>query len=90
MSDPIVGVVMGSQSDWDVMQHTANVLRDFGVAFEHKVVSAHRTPDAMFEYAEAARDRGKYKINDQGKGRHHECWDRSRQRMLRFRKISGG
>lgn len=58
MSDPIVGVVMGSQSDWDVMQHTANVLRDFGVAFEHKVVSAHRTPDAMFEYAESAKDRG--------------------------------
>ena len=58
MNDPIVGVVMGSQSDWDVMQHAANVLRDFGVAFEHKVVSAHRTPDAMFEYAESARDRG--------------------------------
>lgn len=58
MSDPIVGVVMGSQSDWDVMQHAANVLRDFGVAFEHKVVSAHRTPDAMFDYAESARDRG--------------------------------
>lgn len=58
MSDPIVGLVMGSQSDWDVMQHAANVLRDFGVAFEHKVVSAHRTPDAMFDYAESARDRG--------------------------------
>ncbi len=58
MSDPIVGVVMGSQSDWDVMQHAAKVLRDFGVAFEHKVVSAHRTPDAMFEYAESARARG--------------------------------
>ena len=58
MSDPIVGVVTGSPSDWGVMQHTANVLRDFGVAFEHKVVSAHRTPDAMFEYAESARDRG--------------------------------
>ncbi len=58
MSDPIVGVVMGSQSDWDVMQHAANVLRDFGVAFEHRVVSAHRTPDAMFEYAESARERG--------------------------------
>ena len=58
MTDPIVGVVMGSQSDLDVMQHAANVLRDFGVAFEHKVVSAHRTPDAMFEYAESARDRG--------------------------------
>ena len=58
MSEPIVGVVMGSQSDWDVMQHSANVLRDFGVEFEHKVVSAHRTPDAMFEYAESARARG--------------------------------
>jgi len=58
MSDPIVGVVMGSQSDWDVMQHAAKVLRDFGVAFEHRVVSAHRTPDAMFEYAETARERG--------------------------------
>ena len=58
MIDPIVGVVMGSQSDWDVMQHAAKVLRDFGVAFEHRVVSAHRTPDAMFEYAENARERG--------------------------------
>ena len=55
---PIVGVVMGSQSDWDVMQHAAKVLKDFGVAFEHKVVSAHRTPDAMFDYAESARERG--------------------------------
>ena len=43
MIDPIVGVVMGSQSDWDVMQHAANVLRDFGVAFEHKVVSINAT-----------------------------------------------
>jgi 5-(carboxyamino)imidazole ribonucleotide mutase len=55
---PLVGVVMGSQSDWDVMQHAAKVLKDFGVAFEHKVVSAHRTPDAMFDYAEKARSRG--------------------------------
>lgn len=58
LNDAIVGVVMGSQSDWDVMQHAAKVLKDFGVAFEHKVVSAHRTPDAMFEYAESARERG--------------------------------
>ena len=49
---------MGSQSDWDVMQHAARVLKDFGVAFETGVVSAHRTPDSMFEYAETARDRG--------------------------------
>jgi 5-(carboxyamino)imidazole ribonucleotide mutase len=58
MDKPVVGVVMGSQSDWDVMQHAAKVLKDFGVAFETKVVSAHRTPDAMFEYAESARGRG--------------------------------
>src|SRR5450432_588512 len=55
---PKVGVVMGSQSDWDVMQHAARVLKDFGVAFESRVVSAHRTPDEMFEYAEEARGRG--------------------------------
>jgi 5-(carboxyamino)imidazole ribonucleotide mutase len=58
MDKPVVGVVMGSQSDWDVMQHAAKVLKDFGVPFETKVVSAHRTPDAMFEYAESARGRG--------------------------------
>ena len=55
---PIVGVVMGSQSDWDVMQQAARVLKDFGVPFEARVVSAHRTPDTMFEYAEQARERG--------------------------------
>jgi 5-(carboxyamino)imidazole ribonucleotide mutase len=55
---PLVGVVMGSQSDWDVMQHAARILKDFGVAYEQRVVSAHRTPDAMFEYAEGARGRG--------------------------------
>ena len=59
MSDkPLVGVVMGSQSDWDVMQHAVRVLVDFGVAHEKRVVSAHRTPDIMFEYAEMARERG--------------------------------
>src|SRR5260221_9932163 len=55
---PQVGVVMGSQSDWEVMQHAARVLKDFGVAFETQVISAHRTPDTMFEYAEEARGRG--------------------------------
>jgi 5-(carboxyamino)imidazole ribonucleotide mutase len=55
---PIVGVVMGSQSDWDVMQQAARVLKDFGVPYEARVVSAHRTPDTMFEYAEQARGRG--------------------------------
>ena len=57
-TNPLVGVVMGSQSDWDVMQNAARVLKDFGVAYEARVVSAHRTPDAMFEYARSARDRG--------------------------------
>jgi 5-(carboxyamino)imidazole ribonucleotide mutase len=55
---PRVGVVMGSQSDWDVMQHAARVLKDFGVPYEARVVSAHRTPDTMFEYAQEARERG--------------------------------
>jgi 5-(carboxyamino)imidazole ribonucleotide mutase len=58
MSTVMVGVVMGSNSDWEVMQRAAEVLKDFGVPFEHKVISAHRTPDAMFEYAEKARARG--------------------------------
>jgi 5-(carboxyamino)imidazole ribonucleotide mutase len=57
-SKPLVGVVMGSVSDWDVMQHAARVLKDFGVPYETNVVSAHRTPDLMFEYAEGARERG--------------------------------
>ena len=53
-----IGIIMGSNSDWDVMQHAARYLQQFGVAFETRVVSAHRTPDLMFEYAESARDRG--------------------------------
>ena len=54
----IVGVVMGSSSDWDVMQHAVTVLQEFGIAFEAQVVSAHRMPDEMFEYAATARERG--------------------------------
>lgn len=53
-----VGIIMGSNSDWPVMQHAANVLEEFGVPYEAKVVSAHRTPDLMFEYAKAAKERG--------------------------------
>lgn len=53
-----VGIIMGSNSDWPVMQHAAQFLKDFGVEFEARVVSAHRTPDLMFEYAETARERG--------------------------------
>ena len=53
-----VGVVMGSNSDWEVMQNAARVLKDFGVAFETRVVSAHRTPDLLFQYADEAESRG--------------------------------
>lgn len=54
----IVGVVMGSNSDWEVMQHAVGVLREFEVQFEARVLSAHRMPDDMFLYAEQARKRG--------------------------------
>ena len=55
---PLVGVVMGSQSDWEVMKHACAQLEAFGIPFESRVVSAHRMPDQMFEYAEGARGRG--------------------------------
>ena len=55
---PVVGIIMGSNSDWRTMKAAARMLEDFGVPFEARVVSAHRTPDLMFEYAEAARGRG--------------------------------
>lgn len=53
-----VGVIMGSTSDWETMKHATDVLDELGIAYEKKVVSAHRTPDYMFQYAETARDRG--------------------------------
>ncbi|MGI9133292.1 MAG: 5-(carboxyamino)imidazole ribonucleotide mutase [Rhodoferax sp.] len=53
-----IGVVMGSSSDWDTMQHAVQILQQFGVAYEARVVSAHRMPDDMFAYAEAALGRG--------------------------------
>jgi 5-(carboxyamino)imidazole ribonucleotide mutase len=55
---PLVGVVMGSQSDWDTLQHAARRLADFGVPYESRVVSAHRTPDLLYEYARTAEERG--------------------------------
>ena len=55
---PLVGVIMGSSSDWETMEHAANTLRDLGVPFETRVVSAHRTPDLLFEYAATAERRG--------------------------------
>jgi len=53
-----VGLVMGSTSDWDIMQHAADMLAQFQVPYEQRVVSAHRTPDLLFEYAASARQRG--------------------------------
>ena len=58
MTNPIVGVVMGSSSDWDTMQHAVQILEQFGIGHEARVVSAHRMPDDMFAYAEAAAGRG--------------------------------
>ncbi len=55
---PLISVVMGSNSDWVVMQHAVNIAKDFNIPYEALIVSAHRTPDQMFEYAESAIDRG--------------------------------
>jgi 5-(carboxyamino)imidazole ribonucleotide mutase len=57
-NSPLIGIVMGSDSDWPIMQAAAKMLKDFGVPFEARVVSAHRTPDLLFEYAESAQGRG--------------------------------
>ena len=54
----VVGIVMGSNSDWDVMQHAVSMLKEFGIAHEAQVISAHRMPDQMFDYAKSARERG--------------------------------
>jgi 5-(carboxyamino)imidazole ribonucleotide mutase len=56
--DPVVGVIMGSTSDWETMKHACDVLEELEIPYEKKVVSAHRTPDLMFQYAEEARARG--------------------------------
>jgi 5-(carboxyamino)imidazole ribonucleotide mutase len=56
--NPVVGILMGSDSDWPVMQAAARILKDFGVPYEARVLSAHRTPDVAIDYAAGARDRG--------------------------------
>jgi len=56
--EPKIGVIMGSKSDWETMKHTCDILDELEVPYEKKVVSAHRTPDYMFEYAEQAQDKG--------------------------------
>ena len=58
MKRPVVGIAMGSQSDWNIMQHAAQQLDEFEVAYEARIVSAHRTPDLLYQYAEAAAGRG--------------------------------
>ncbi len=58
MSPPLVAIVMGSRSDWETMAHAAETLAALGIPFETRVVSAHRTPDLLFEFASTARDRG--------------------------------
>ena len=57
---PVIGIVMGSNSDWPTMQAAARVLKDFGIPYEARVVSAHRTPDLMFEYADMMDTAGYY------------------------------
>src|SRR5687767_6983947 len=58
MSAPLVGIIMGSRSDWETMRHAADTLSSLGVAHETKVVSAHRTPERLYDYARSARERG--------------------------------
>ncbi|TXI72114.1 MAG: 5-(carboxyamino)imidazole ribonucleotide mutase [Limnohabitans sp.] len=58
MTQPLIGVVMGSSSDWDTMQHAVQILQQFGIPHEARVVSAHRMPDDMFDYAQTAVGRG--------------------------------
>ncbi|MEC2020218.1 5-(carboxyamino)imidazole ribonucleotide mutase [Bacillus velezensis] len=55
---PLAGIIMGSTSDWETMKHACDILDELHIPYEKQVVSAHRTPDLMFEYAESARDRG--------------------------------
>src|SRR5215204_1326193 len=55
---PLVGIIMGSKSDWETMRHAAEMLDQFEVAYEKRIVSAHRTPDLLFEYASSAESRG--------------------------------
>jgi 5-(carboxyamino)imidazole ribonucleotide mutase len=56
--EPLVGIIMGSTSDWETMRHAATILKELGVAHETKVVSAHRTPKRLYDYATSAADRG--------------------------------
>ena len=69
----LVGVIMGSKSDWSTLSHTADMLEQLGIPYEVKVVSAHRTPDLLFQYAEEAADRGIEVIIAGAGGAAHMC-----------------
>jgi len=58
MGEPLVGIIMGSKSDWETMRHAADTLDQLGIAYESRVVSAHRTPKRLYDYAHSARERG--------------------------------
>jgi 5-(carboxyamino)imidazole ribonucleotide mutase len=58
MTEPLVGIIMGSRSDWETMRHAAEILDELGVPHETRIVSAHRTPKRLYEYAHSAKDRG--------------------------------
>jgi 5-(carboxyamino)imidazole ribonucleotide mutase len=58
MTQPLIGIIMGSSSDWETMRHAADTLDELGIAYEQRVVSAHRTPRRLYDYAQSARDRG--------------------------------
>src|SRR3954466_16140679 len=58
MSEPLVGIIMGSSSDWETMRHAADTLDQLGIGYETKIVSAHRTPKRLYDYAHSAKDRG--------------------------------
>jgi len=66
-TDPTVAIIMGSQSDWETMRHTADTLTDLEVPFESKIISAHRTPERLYEFARNARDQG-FKVIIAGAG----------------------
>jgi 5-(carboxyamino)imidazole ribonucleotide mutase len=58
MAEPVVGIIMGSSSDWETMRHASTTLEQLGVPFETKIVSAHRTPKRLYDYAHSAKERG--------------------------------
>jgi 5-(carboxyamino)imidazole ribonucleotide mutase len=55
---PVVGIIMGSQSDWHIMKNAVTIMEELGISFETRIVSAHRTPDRLYDYAKSAKDRG--------------------------------